>query len=81
MIAVDTDILVCAHREDSEWHQAASQRLAELAEGRGAWAIPWPACTGPRCVRRASSIRQSWSADHDFGRFHELTVVNPLVAS
>ena len=42
MIAVDTNILVYAHREDSEWHQAAYQRLAALAEGRAAWAIPWP---------------------------------------
>ena len=42
MIAVDTNILVYAHREDSEWHEAASLRVAELAEGRGAWAIPWP---------------------------------------
>ena len=42
MIAVDTNILVYAHREDSEWHQIAYQRLAELAEGRTAWAIPWP---------------------------------------
>src|SRR3990172_8032672 len=42
MIAVDTNILVYAHREDSEWHQIAYLRLAELAEGRTAWAIPWP---------------------------------------
>ena len=42
MIAVDTNILVYAHREDSEWHEAAAARVAELAEGRGAWAIPWP---------------------------------------
>lgn len=42
MIAVDTNILVYAHREDSEWHQAAYQGLAVLAEGRTAWAIPWP---------------------------------------
>lgn len=42
MIAVDTNILVYAHREDSEWHAAAYSRLAELAEGRSAWAIPWP---------------------------------------
>jgi len=42
VIAVDTNILVYAHREDSEWHEAASTRVAELAEGRGAWAIPWP---------------------------------------
>lgn len=42
MIAVDTNILVYAHREDSEWHVAAYSRLATLAEGRGSWAIPWP---------------------------------------
>lgn len=42
MIAVDSNILVYAHREDSEWHAAAYAKLAEVAEGRGAWAIPWP---------------------------------------
>jgi hypothetical protein len=42
MIAVDTNILVYAHREDSPWHEAAFARLAEPAEGRAAWAIPWP---------------------------------------
>ncbi len=42
MIAVDTNILVYAHREDSPWHTAASEAVAGLAEGRSAWAIPWP---------------------------------------
>ena len=42
MIAVDTNLLVHAHREDSPWHQAAYARVAALAEGRGPWAIPWP---------------------------------------
>jgi toxin-antitoxin system PIN domain toxin len=42
MIAVDTNILVYAHREDSPWHAAAVRRIQELAEGRGYWAIPWP---------------------------------------
>ena len=42
MIAVDTNILVYAHREDSEWHAAASAQITRLAEGRGAWAIAWP---------------------------------------
>lgn len=42
MIAVDSNILVYAHREDSEWHASALAKLVELAEGRGAWAIPWP---------------------------------------
>lgn len=42
MIAVDTNLLVYAHRRDSEWHDAASRVVRELAEGRAAWAIPWP---------------------------------------
>jgi toxin-antitoxin system PIN domain toxin len=42
VIALDTNILVYAHREDSSLHRPAYGRLAELAEGRAAWAIPWP---------------------------------------
>ena len=42
MIAVDTNILVYAHREDSESHASAYGRLTELAEGKETWAIPWP---------------------------------------
>jgi hypothetical protein len=42
VIAVDTNILVYAHREDSPWHDGAHARLSQLAEGRAAWAIPWP---------------------------------------
>jgi uncharacterized protein len=42
VIAVDTNILVYAHREDSPFHEAAFQRVAELAEGPAVWAIPWP---------------------------------------
>jgi toxin-antitoxin system PIN domain toxin len=42
MIAVDTNILVYAHREDSPWHDTAYANIVELAEGRSPWAIPWP---------------------------------------
>ena len=42
MIAVDTNLLVYAHRRDSEWHDQAVRRVRALAEGRAAWAIPWP---------------------------------------
>lgn len=41
MIAVDTNLLVYAHRADSPFHARAVSCLASLAEGRGAWAIPW----------------------------------------
>jgi len=42
MIAVDTNVLVYAHREDSPWHDAAYGCIASLAEQRDPWAIPWP---------------------------------------
>ena len=42
MIALDTNILVYAHREDSLFHEAAARCVAGLAEGRAEWAIPWP---------------------------------------
>ena len=42
MIALDTNILVYAHREDAPFHQQAARSVAELAEGRATWAIPWP---------------------------------------
>lgn len=42
MIAVDTNVLVYAHRADSDWHDAAAEKLRGLAESRAAWAIPWP---------------------------------------
>jgi len=42
VIAVDTNILVYAHREESDWHGSAHARMVQLAEGAGSWAIPWP---------------------------------------
>lgn len=42
MIAVDTNILVYAHRRDTEWHEAADKAVARLAEGAAEWGIPWP---------------------------------------
>jgi toxin-antitoxin system PIN domain toxin len=40
MIAVDTNILVHAHRADSPWHEPATRALSTL--GAGHWGIPWP---------------------------------------
>ena len=68
MIAVDTNLLVYAHREDSPFHQRAAACVAGLAEDRATWAIPWPClyefasvATNPRIWRAsASSPRQAW---------------------
>ncbi len=42
MIAVDTNILIYAHREESPHHEAAARCLGQLSEERVSWAIPWP---------------------------------------
>ena len=40
MIAVDTNILVYAHREELPRHRVARTRLTKLAEGEALWGIP-----------------------------------------
>jgi toxin-antitoxin system PIN domain toxin len=143
LIAVDTNILVYAHRRDSPYHDLARQSVLELAQRGRPWVIPWPCAheflaivthpriydpptplaaavdqmeawgesptlvlisesdlywaelrklllaskvTGSRihdarvaalCLHHG--VREFWSADRDFSRFPELTVVNPLV--
>ena len=42
MIAVDTNVLVQAHRQDAPFHSSARRTLEELAAGASPWAIPWP---------------------------------------
>lgn len=42
MIAIDTNILVYAHRVDSPWHEAAYRSIENLAEGDAFWGVPWP---------------------------------------
>lgn len=66
MIAVDTNILVYAHRREAAFHGAASKTLRDLAEGATSWAIPWPCiheflavATHPRIFKPASSIDQA----------------------
>ncbi len=63
MIATDTNILVYAHRTDSEWHDQAKACLTALAEGRVAWGLPWSCVheflatvTRPRIYRPPSTL-------------------------
>lgn len=42
MIAVDTNILVHAHRRDSPFHQPASAAIRDIAESPAPWGLPWP---------------------------------------
>lgn len=42
MIAIDTNILVYAHRPEMPFHDLAARVLTKVAEGASPWAIPWP---------------------------------------
>jgi uncharacterized protein len=68
VIAVDTNILVYAHRRDSEWHRAASSVVRELAESPNPWSIPAPCLheflaivTHPRVYAPPSSLAQAFA--------------------
>jgi toxin-antitoxin system PIN domain toxin len=69
MNAVDTNILVYAHRREIPEHAAAVSVMAALSEGSAAWALPWPCVyeffsvvTNPRIWReRASTPEQAWA--------------------
>ena len=142
MIAVDTNLLVYAHRPDMPFHERARQVLTEAVAAPEPVCVPWPCAheflavvSNPRifrdptpmdvaldAVRRLLAslsggflaegegyldaleriarpamlqgaivhdarvaalslfhgVRVLWSADRDFSRFPDLTVVNPL---
>ena len=40
MIAVDTNVLICAHRVETPLNEAATAELVALAEGAEPWAVP-----------------------------------------
>lgn len=42
MIAVDTNLLVYAHRRDSPFFEPTRRVLLPLIEGTAPWGIPWP---------------------------------------
>jgi len=66
MIAVDTNVLVYAHRADSPFHPQARDALKAFAESPIAWAIPWTCLhefyavvTHPRMYAPPSTPRQA----------------------
>lgn len=77
MIAIDTNLLVYAHREDSEWHAVARSCLVDLATSGNSWAIAWSSLH--ECLAIVTHPR-IWTADRDFSLFPELKTRNPLIA-
>lgn len=69
MIAIDTNLLVYAHREDSPHHHQSLEILRRLAEGAAPWAIPWPCLheflagiTHPRIYRPPTALPTALAA-------------------
>lgn len=56
MIAVDTNVLVHAHRRDSPFFKRAWEALAGLGESGQPWAVPWPAVAEFYCVTTSSKL-------------------------
>lgn len=69
LLAVDTNILVYAHRREVAEHAAAASVLRTLVEGSQPWAVPWPCIyeffsvvTNPRIWKEsASTPLQAWT--------------------
>jgi len=83
MIAVDTNILVYAHRSDCPWHSTAAARLAELGSRR--WAIPWPCvheflaiATHPRVFDPPSPLQDALQAVESWVESSTLTLISEL---
>ena len=75
MIAIDTNLLVYAHRRESRVGEAAYRVISELAEGDRPWAIPWPCCFEFLSVvtnRRIWKDRATKS-EHAWRQFHAWT--------
>ena len=83
MIAVDTNILLYAHREDAPWHRVATERLAGLGGRR--WAIPWPClhefvaiATHPRVFDPPSPMGDALAAVQGWVESPTLTLLGEL---
>ena len=69
MLAVDTNVLVYAHRREVTEHPVAAARLQQLVAGSDVWAIPWPCLyeffsvvTNPKIWKsKASTPAQAWA--------------------
>jgi uncharacterized protein len=42
LIAVDTNLLLYAHKRRNDFHTPARKALEHLAEAQATWSIPWP---------------------------------------
>lgn len=84
MIALDTNLLVYAHRRESSFHVRARATVESLATSLAPWAIPWPCLhefygvvTNRRAFTPASTMNEAiaqlttWLASPSLALLHE----------
>jgi toxin-antitoxin system PIN domain toxin len=69
VIAIDTNLLVYAHRTDSEFHAESKALVESLSAGSEAWAVPWPCVheflaivTNPRIFKAPTPLATALAA-------------------
>jgi uncharacterized protein len=67
VIALDTNLLVYAHREDSEFHSIAKREVDWLRRQSTPWGVPWPCIhefisivTHPGIYKPASTLSEAF---------------------
>jgi toxin-antitoxin system PIN domain toxin len=82
VIAVDTNLLVYAHRADSPFHERARSIIEALAAGAREWAIPWPCAheffavvTHPRIYRTATPAETAFAQLRALGALANLAFI------
>jgi hypothetical protein len=79
VVAVDTNLLVYAHRTDASFHEAARSLIESLAQGTAAWAIPWPcAHEFVAIVTNARIFKTPTPLDRAFGQLRDLAACPAL---
>ena len=79
MIGVDTNILVYAHRKDSQFYKSAFSKLKELAESGFDWTIPWPCVHEFLAVVTHPKIYRPPTTNSDAVRQLELWMESPTL--
>lgn len=84
MIAIDTNILVYAHREELALHRKALSRLVGLAEGLEPWALPvfcigefLRVVTHPKLFNPPSTLRRAILAIGNLLESPSVVILNP----
>ncbi len=79
MIAVDTNILVYAHRREMPLHAPSLTLLEHLINDSAPWAVPWPCLhefiavvTNPKIFKSPTPIARSFDAIASFGQGNNL---------